>query len=87
MTTLNVYDGDFWFVYDDDPEFGDVEIWFTADENMNGEWKPRHDFQAIPSEFSPASGDISAEFSETTRKDIITLIDQLFAEYQQGEAA
>lgn len=79
MTTLNFYDGDFWFVYDDAEGFGPLQIWFTADENINGELKAIHDFQAYEGPHQ-----ITDCLSETDRASIIALIDQLFAEYQQG---
>lgn len=83
MTTLNVLDGEFWFVYDDADGFGALDIWFNADESIHGEWKPNHDFQAIA---SLLVGDVADKLTADDRSAIVSLIDQLFAEYQQGEA-
>ena len=83
MTTLNTFDGAFWFLYDDATGFGPLDIWFTADESIHGEWKPNHDFQAIDT----VLGEVTDKLTADEHAAIIALIDQLFAEYQQGEAA
>lgn len=83
MTTLNVYDGEFWFSYDDADGFGSLNIWFNADESIHGEWKANHDFQAIDT----VLGEVTDKLTADERAAIIALIDKLFAEYEQGEAA
>ena len=82
MTTLNVYDHECWFSYDDAEGFEPMDIWFTFDVTINGEWKPNHDFQAII-----GLVDVADQLPQDDRAAIIALIDQLFAEYERGEAA
>jgi hypothetical protein len=81
MTTLNVYDGEFWFLFDDAGGFGPLEIYFNADESIHGDWRPNHDFSA-----HTELNDVTEHLSDDERKSIIALIDQLFAEYQKGNA-